>query len=184
MTMTTKDELRRHIRRLKSQADSAVLRAESRQVLELVEHDAGFLAADTVLLYWSLPDEVYTHDFVRRWAQRKHMLLPRVSGSELELATYRGDEDLRAGSFGIMEPAGATFTDYGQIAFALVPGMAFDASGHRLGRGKGYYDKLLPKLVNARKAGVCFSFQMLENLVTERHDFTMDKVFTGVFQGH
>lgn len=176
MTMT-KDELRRHIRRLKSQAEGTVLLDESRRVLELVERDADFLAADTVLLYWSLPDEVDTHDFVRRWARRKHVLLPRVSGDELELATYRGDEDLRVGSFGIMEPAGATFTDYGQIAFAVVPGMAFDVSGHRLGRGRGYYDKLLPGLANARKAGVCFSFQMLENLITERHDFTMDKVF-------
>ncbi len=174
-----KDELRRHIRKLKAQTGSAALLAESRQVLQSVEHDAGFLSADTVLLYWSLPDEVNTHDFVRRWAQRKHVLLPRVCGDNLQLATYRNDDDLHAGAFGIMEPTGTTFTDYRQITFALIPGMAFNGDGHRLGRGKGYYDKLLPQLPDARKAGICFSFQMLESIPTECHDVVMDKVFFG-----
>ena len=174
---TEKDELRRHIRKLKAQTGSDALLTESRQVLQSVEHDADFLSADTVLLYWSLPDEVNTHDFVRRWAQHKHVLLPRVCGDNLQLATYRSDDDLHAGAFNIMEPVGTTFTDYPQIRFALIPGMAFDADGHRLGRGKGYYDKLLPQLTNACKAGICFSFQMLETIPTEPHDVVMHKVF-------
>lgn len=62
-----------------------------------------------------------------------------------------------------------------KIDVILVPGVAFDAYGNRLGRGKGYYDKIL-KQTNAYKIGVCFDFQFIENVPTEVHDVKMDKV--------
>jgi 5,10-methenyltetrahydrofolate synthetase len=75
-----------------------------------------------------------------------------------------------------MEPTGQLFTDYYAIGTALVPGMAFDAAGHRLGRGRGYYDRLLPQLHNARTVGVCFPFQRVAEVPTEAHDVTMHLV--------
>ena len=64
------------------------------------------------------------------------------------------------------------------IELVVVPGMAFDKQGHRLGRGKGYYDRLLPKLTNAYKLGVCFPYQYIEEVPTDEHDIRMDEVLT------
>ena len=112
-----------------------------------LESHALFRAAHTVLLYSSLPDEVDTHTFIRRWEGRKRILLPVVvSDSELELRVYTGSSNMRRGAFNIDEPAGAAFTDYGSIDLAVIPGVAFDRHGNRLGRGRGYYDRLLARL--------------------------------------
>ena len=77
-----------------------------------------------------------------------------------------------------MEAVGDSFTDYNQIDVALIPGVAFDAQGHRLGRGKGYYDRFLRALgtVPLHTIGVCFEFQNVENVPIERHDVSVDIV--------
>ena len=97
------------------------------------------------MLYCSLPDEVYTMDMIHRLhGEGKKIVLPKViSDCEMELREYDGDADLEVGSFGIMEPCGKLFTDYEDIDVAVIPGMAFDKDGNRLGRGKGYYDRFL-----------------------------------------
>ena len=63
------------------------------------------------------------------------------------------------------------------IDLAVIPGMAFDRDGHRLGRGKGFYDKLLPG-IKCRKIGLCFSFQLADSVPIEPHDIVMDMVLT------
>ena len=81
---------------------------------------------------------------------------------------------MQTDSYGILEPVGEPFTNYHDIDVAIIPGMAFDLAGNRMGRGKGFYDRLLPKLADARKIGICFSFQLLEHIPTEAHDCPMD----------
>ena len=121
--------------------------------------------AKTILMYYSLSDEVCTHDTVNRLVQAgKTVLLPRVTGdTDMELRIYTAPADLAAGHYGIMEPTGEVYTD-------------FDAQGHRLGRGKGYYDRFLPKAAKAYKIGVCFGFQKQETIPTDDNDVTMDCV--------
>ena len=75
-----------------------------------------------------------------------------------------------------MEPAGPPFTDYHSISVALVPGMAFDAAGHRLGRGRGYYDRFLSAHPPLYKIGVCFPFQRVAEVPSEEHDVAMNEV--------
>ena len=104
------------------------------------------------------------------------MLLPCVRGEELDIRYFEGKDKLCPGEgFAIPEPVGALFEDLAQIDLILVPGVAFDASGNRLGRGKGYYDKIL-RQTDAYKLGVCFAFQLLEQIPTEPHDVKMDRV--------
>ena len=134
--------------------------------------------ARTVLLYHSLPDEPDTHAFVRQWAGKKRILLPVVVGDDLELRVYTDDGSLRTGAFHIAEPTGKAFTDYAAIDLAIVPGVAFDREGNRLGRGKGYYDRLLPRL-KAYKIGLCFPFQLVESIPAEAHDVRMDEIICG-----
>lgn len=123
-----------------------------------------------------MDDEVLTHYFIEKWSSHKEIILPVVVEDELELRAYSGTADLVTGAFGIKEPVGHTFTDYNKIDLAIIPGMAFDHSGNRLGRGKGYYDKLLPKL-KATKAGVCFPFQVMDEVPADEFDVKMDMIF-------
>ena len=134
--------------------------------------------AKTVLMYYSLDDEVNTHDVVDTvLKQGKTVLLPKViSETEMELRRYTGPQDLQDGFFNIMEPSGELFENYADIDLAVIPGMAFDSQNNRLGRGKGYYDRMLPKLVNAYKIGVCVDFQHLPGIPADENDIKMDEI--------
>lgn len=130
------------------------------------------------MLYHSLKDEVDTHAFIRKWSREKRILLPVVTGDDLELRLYTGPEDLTVGAYGIEEPTGARFTDYAAIGLIVVPGVAFDRDGNRLGRGKGYYDRLLPRIPSAYKIGICFPFQLVDEVPAEPFDIRMDEIIT------
>ena len=174
--MDEKKALRIEIRQLKRACPLEERRRKSLSVWEAVERDEVFQQAETVLAYWSMDDEVYTHDFVNKWTGSKTLLLPCVKGDELELRYFDGEERLQPGEgYAIPEPVGELFTDWGKIDLILVPGVAFDKSGNRLGRGKGYYDKVL-KQTGAYKLGVCFDFQLVERVPVEPHDVKMDRV--------
>lgn len=164
--------------RLKSSAWRARQVADA---LAALESRPQWQSARTVLLYHSLPDEVDTHDFIRRWSRSKRILLPVVRGTDLELRLYAGDNCLAQGAFHINEPTGEAFTDYAAIDLAVVPGVAFDRLGNRLGRGKGYYDRLLPRLpATCPKIGLCFPCQLLDRIPSEAHDVRMDAVVCGL----
>lgn len=147
-------------------------------MLERLEQHPRFRTAHTVLLYYSLRDEVQTHAFVEKWYRRKKILLPVVKGDVLELRVYTGKQNLKTGeAYHIEEPEGEAFTRYGEIDLAVIPGVSFDSKGNRLGRGKGYYDKLLPQL-NSYNIGICYGFQVSESIPTEVFDRPMDEVWT------
>lgn len=153
------------------------MKSFSETLLEKLEQLPCFTQAKTILLYHSLKDEVHTHDFVEKWKESKTILLPVVVGNDLELRRYTGPQDLCTGSYGIAEPTGERFTDFERIDLGIIPGVSFDASGCRLGRGKGYYDRLLPKL-DSYNVGICFSFQVSREIPTEAFDRKMDAVLT------
>ena len=164
-----------HVRALKSRHTPERLSLMSAELLTRLESHPLFVAARTVLLYHSLPDEVCTHGFIRKWGGEKCIVLPAVRGDELELRVYTCEENLLTGSFGVSEPSGRPFTRYGDIDLAVIPGMAFDSDGNRLGRGKGYYDRLLPRIA-APKIGLCFPFQFVPRVPHSALDIPVDEV--------
>ena len=100
-------ELRKYIASLKTRhEDSDMRKLQSAKVLAALEAHPAFRAANTILLYHSLKDEVDTHTFIRKWSNEKRILLPVVVGDELELRIYSGPEDMATGSYGIEEPTG------------------------------------------------------------------------------
>jgi len=148
----------------------------SEQVWAQVEAHSQFRESSTVLMYWSMPDEVYTHDFIKRWHGKKKIVLPVITGNQLRLALFEGEQSLkRNAAMNIYEPKGDDFILPQKIEIAIVPGVAFDQNNNRIGRGKGYYDRLLPQL-NAYNLGVCFDFQIFENIPSEKHDVAMNMV--------
>lgn len=175
-----KKVLRKHISDLKSQASSQQMADESRRIVEAIEQLEVFKNARIILAYWPIVGEVDLRDLLRRWQGQKVFLLPVVMDDYLEIRSFEGESALEEGrSYGILEPTGAAYQDVDQIDLALVPGVAFDAEGYRLGRGKAYYDRLLPKLTNAHKLGLAFSFQMVDQVPSEPHDACMNAVVCG-----
>ena len=172
-----KKELRRTIAQTKQQHTAAALSALSSQLLSQLEESAAFIQAHTILLYYSLPDEVRTHEFVDKWCNRKNILLPVVVGNDLQLRQYKGKDTLQIGAYHIMEPIGPRWTDLHAIELSIIPGVGFDREKHRLGRGKGYYDRFLPHL-SSYNIGICFSFQFQEHIPYEEFDISMDEVWT------
>lgn len=170
-----KRELRRLIRLEKSKYSPDELTMMSNNVINQLVNTPLFQQSETVLLYHSLPDEVYTHELIHEACKTKTILLPTVRGDELELHIYSETDSVHKGEFNIIESDGALFKDYNKIELAIIPGVAFDAEGHRLGRGKGYYDRLLP-LLSCPLIGICFPFQILNSIPTEPHDQKVDMV--------
>ena len=175
----TKDSLRRYVRAQKRQYTAEQLAAMSEGICSRVLASAEWQEAGTLLLYYPLADEVDVRPLIKdAFESGKRVLLPVCKGDELELRLYEGAASMAEGAFGIMEPTGPLFApeDYPDIQLALVPGMAFDSLGHRLGRGKGYYDRLLPKLTETRLQGICFPFQLLDEVPAEAHDINVQVV--------
>lgn len=174
--MMEKNEVRKQIQELKKSYSLEQKKEKSAEIWHQMENNPYFCRARTVLIYWSMEDEVFTPDFVIRWATEKIILLPCVKGDELEIRYFEGVEKLCPGeAFYILEPMGELFPDWDEIDLIIVPGVAFDGFNNRLGRGKGYYDKIL-KHTEAYKIGVCFDFQFLPAVPVDQHDVPMDNV--------
>ncbi|MCQ2298979.1 MAG: 5-formyltetrahydrofolate cyclo-ligase [Bacteroidales bacterium] len=153
--------------------------ARSRGIMAKVEQLESFQKAHIVLLYWSMDDEVATHEFVNRWYKEKTLLLPCVDGDDLKLRQYTGPECLVSGpDFGIGEPTGEEFTQLDSVEMIVVPGVAFDKHNNRMGRGRGFYDRMLKSTPNAVKVGVAFDFQMFDTIPTEAFDVPMNLVIS------
>lgn len=134
------------------------------------------MMADKILMYHSLPDELSTIDFIDKWHTRKHFFLPRVNGVNLDVLPYDRTR-LQYGAFHIEEPTGDDIEDIDNIELIIVPGIAYDNRGNRVGRGKGYYDRLLSR-TKATKIGIGYDFQLVDEIDSEPHDITMDIVIT------
>lgn len=174
-----KTALRRLIRQRKSLLTPQRQAMAAEALLRQLEEDECYGNAHCILLYASLPDEVPTLRLLEKASSHHRIVLPCVTGpSTMELREYTGSADLTMGAFRIPEPTGRLFVHLSDIELALIPGMAFDAAGHRLGRGKGYYDRFLAQthMQNVRKWGVCYDFQMLDSIPSDAHDQLVERV--------
>lgn len=171
-----KSEIRRNIKRLRMMLSDMEKEEAASEVFAQLENTAAFMMADNILIYHSLPDELSTISFLRKWNGRKHFFLPRVNGVNLDLLPYIENE-LEKGAYDIEEPTGSNLADVDDIDLMIIPAVAFDRRGNRLGRGKGFYDRLL-STTKATKVGVGYEFQLMDELPSESHDVPMDMVIT------
>lgn len=171
-----KASLRREIKARLASFSAEELREKSQKVIEKLEAHLEFRSARTVLLYHSMPAEVFTHELLEKYAEEKCLLLPRIDGENLRLFRYRRGAQLeKNAAFPIFEPSGEEFLEVEKVELAIIPAMAFSRDGARLGHGKGFYDRLLPRL-NAKLIGLCFDFQVLPEIPTEKHDINVSEV--------
>lgn len=171
-----KDALRAHIKKLKKEVSLEEKMRQSHQIFKDIEESDYFKNAQIILAYWSLPDEVFTHDFIQKWHGKKKFLLPCVLDDDLIIREFEDKHSLdHDNNFGIGEPVGKEFCDYEKIDLIIIPGVAFDSQNNRMGRGKAYYDRFLLK-TKAMRVGVCFGFQFVEAVPHDSRDLKMDVV--------
>jgi 5-formyltetrahydrofolate cyclo-ligase len=134
----------------------------------------------TVMAFWSFGSEVPTGPLLERLTRRgDRVALPRIVGSDLQARLYRPGDPVTATSFGAMEPAGGAFVDPKEFDVVVMPGIAFDRRGYRVGYGKGYYDRFLA-LTGARavRLALCFAVQVLEDVPAASFDLPVDVIVT------
>ena len=171
-----KEKLRQIIRERKETFSETEKKRASEAVLKLLEEQPFFQQAARVMLYWSLPDEVFTHDFIEKWASEKTILLPGIENDCIVPRVFHSKNDLQKGLFGIAEPVGQPFSD--KIDLVVAPALAFDKNRHRLGRGKGFYDRFFANY-DGIKCGIAWDFQLVDALCHETHDVPIDYVVAG-----
>lgn len=171
-----KRDMRRKVKALRSMLLESEKAAAAEEVFSRLETTAAFMLADRILMYHSLPDELSTRRFLDKWHSKKRFYLPRVNGVNLDILPY-DESRLELGAFHIEEPTGNEVVDPEDIELIVVPGVAYDRKGNRLGRGKGFYDRLL-QTTKATKIGVGYEFQMFDSIPVEPHDVKMDMVIT------
>lgn len=174
--MMEKNDIRRKIKALRTMMLDIEKAQAAEEVFARLENTAAFMLAEKILMYHSLPDELPTRRFLAKWKERKHFYLPRVNGVNLDILPY-DESKLELGSFHIEEPSGNDTVDVADIEMVVVPAVAYDARGNRLGRGKGFYDRFLAS-TPAVKVGVGYDFQLLDEIPAEPHDVPMDIVIT------
>ena len=162
------------LRQLKTQKEEA-RRRKSDVIQRKLFRLAVFRKAKTVLCYVSLSYEVKTRRLIERMLEiGKRVVVPKVRGRALALSEIRDPErDLVSGAFGVLEPSPRAWRPVGvkDLDVVVVPGLAFDRRGHRLGHGHGYFDRLLGRLPeDTPTVGLCFDFQLLDRLPTDPHD--------------
>ena len=176
----TKDELRKQIREEIKRLSAAERDTQSLYVCLQVIGSAEWQQAQTVLLYAAMPDEISLHLLIDdAIGSGKDIIFPVVHGDTLLLRKYDPQHFEKQGKYQIEEPTEACeeLTDLSKIDLAIIPGRAFSKKGHRMGRGKGYYDKLLPEM-KCPKWGVCFTCQLQRMVPCDEWDVRMNKVVT------
>jgi len=140
-----------------------------------------FQQAASIALYSPIQQEVDTELlFATARAAGKRVLYPLVCDNGLQFREVSETGQRTAGAFGILEPCrlGEEYT-LETVDLIVVPGVAFDLQGHRIGFGKGYYDRCLSRLQkHGILVGLCHDFQLLEQLPTEGHDIRMEYIVT------
>lgn len=163
----------------KSQSADDCLKLSDRIQQQFI--DSGCLRdATCVALYSPINNEVHTGrlaDYVL--TSGKKLTYPRVQGGELTFLQVSGHEQLTTGAFGVLEPRGSEHVPLDALDVVVVPGVAFDQDGHRLGYGRGYYDRTLAACrEDCKKVGLAYEMQLVEKLPTLEHDQVLSMLIT------
>ena len=177
--MPPKTELRRLIRAQLARMSPAAVGAASESIRQSIPSLPRWQDARVVATYAALPGEPDLRPL--EWVGEKTVLLPHVDGEDLVFHAVSDAAQLKSGAFGVMEPDPdqCPVADPVSAEIIFIPGLAFTAEGLRLGRGRGFYDRLLAALpADILRVGVCFAEQLMAELPSEPHDEEVDVVLS------
>lgn len=180
MGMLGKKEIRAEVKKRRREADEETLHEKSLQILERFRQLSAYKDASLLLAYVDAKREVETRLLMHcAWDDGKKVAAPRVDGDGIMHFYYlRSLKDLEPGAFGIMEPRADCRICEPEEGLLLMPGVAFDEQGHRVGYGGGYYDRYLEKHPHLIHIALAFEFQIFPEVPSEKHDICPDLIVT------
>ncbi|RAL22023.1 5-formyltetrahydrofolate cyclo-ligase [Thermoflavimicrobium daqui] len=181
--MITKKKLRAEMILVRKQLSPQYITQSSQQISEKLVQSSFFIDADVILFYMAIRSEVDLRAAMKSaWQLGKQIALPKVNPKERTMNCYRIDSfsELELGSYGIVEPPSdpTKEIDPGTIPLVIVPGVAFDPLGFRLGYGGGYYDRFFSKYTSCIRVGVAYPEQIVATVYPESHDQPMHLIVT------
>ena len=171
-----KKRIRFDMKHLKDDISDEEREEAAAAVFAKIEDSQEFTSSNVIMIYWSTPDELPTQTFIKKWHEKKLLILPSIKGHKLNLKRYSSDANMVQRALGIYEP-GLTEIYLGKVDLIIVPGAAFDRKKNRLGRGKGYYDRFFKK-TKAFKIGVGFDYQLIQKVPANMYDKRLDLIVT------
>ena len=172
-----KKELRRSIRERKRAMTEDEIVSRSRKLGEQFLASRAYREAKTIYGYLPYNQEVRTVPMLEQALRDgKTVAVPKCYGDEMKFIVMTDLSRVEKGYAGIPEPIADEPVANDETALVLMPGMAFDPQGHRIGYGGGFYDKFLSREPNHPTLALCYEFQMLPYLETEEHDIPVDTV--------
>lgn len=172
----SKNELRKKCLAVRKNIPDKTIK--SNEIYNEIINCSEYLDAKTIAFYYSTEDEVDTENLIAyTFLKEKTVLLPRVVGKQMVFLKVDETTKYQKSKFGIKEPISTEEYDPSQIDLFIVPGVAFDIKGNRLGYGGGYYDRYLC-LSDAPKLGIAFEEQIINSIPTDENDIQMDIVQT------
>lgn len=180
----TKEKIRHNILSKRNKLSQTDVKSCSRNIFRRLAAIREFKNARTIMFYVSKDNEVATMPIIKYAIKhKKNVCVPNIDIKKRVLhpvSIKNPENDLHRGHFGILEPLFNInkIVSLKKIDLIIIPGIAFDLSGHRLGWGKGYYDRFLEKAKENHKIGLVFDFQIVKELPKDRHDVPVDIVVT------
>lgn len=172
-----KKELRRTIRERKRAMTEEEILQRSARLGQLFAQSDAYKAAKTIYGYLPYNQEVRTVPMLEQALRDgKKVAVPKVYGEEMKFLYLDDLTQVAKGYAGIPEPIADGPVADDETALVLMPGLAFDPEGHRIGYGGGFYDKFLAAEPSHPTLALCYEFQMLPKLDTEEHDIPVDTV--------
>lgn len=176
-----KEKIRKEIKEKRSKQANEENRKKSKEIKEKLLDLPEYKSAKTVLFYISYNSEVFTHDMIKEALKEKRVIVPisNIKNCSLSLSYLESWDDLKIGSYGILEPRNECIKEalIEDIDLIVIPGVGFDIKGHRMGYGKGYYDRLLQKS-KAVHIGLAFDLQIVDMIPSESHDIPVEIIIT------
>lgn len=178
MKLLKKSELRKEFLKRRDALNEEERSIYSEKIKVKLKNLKEFREAKSVLLYCPIRKEQDLTSLIwESLSLKKRVLLPKVEGQDIKLYLITSQEQIKPGSFCIPEPVGGKdFPPY-EVELAIVPGVVFDERGYRIGFGKGYYDRLLQRVMGV-KIGVAYSFQVVQEIPIDEWDQPVDVLVT------
>jgi 5-formyltetrahydrofolate cyclo-ligase len=180
-----KDQIRKEVEKILSAVSEKVRREKAQSIEKRLFEFANFLEARIALLYVAGDGEVPTQSILKRsYLYNKIVVLPSFDRERLKMTTFKvdnPDKDLALGGRGVKEPDPARCkpVPIQRIDIAIIPGLAFDEKGARIGTGLGFYDRFIPELPSTtRKVALAFEEQLIPQAPMEPHDKHVDIIIT------
>ncbi len=172
-----KKELRKRFLEKRNRLREKETRQMSLKIKEILYSMPEFARAKSILIYVSKGSEAYTQDIIEENLRKKRICVPSTTKDRIIPALINYFDELKVGMYGILEPKRVVEFRKEEIEAVIVPGVAFDGKGNRIGYGKGYFDKFL-KTVNCPKLGLAYEMQICEKVPVEKKDVPVDFVVT------